>query len=74
MKGTLPDELYNNMKKLILYLIRLYQKHISPLKTTKCPYYPCCSNYGIEAVEKYGAVRGGALTAWRILRLSLIHI
>ena len=35
------------------------------MKTTKCPYYPTCSTYGLEAVEKYGAVKGGALALWR---------
>ena len=35
-----------------------------------CKYYPTCSQYGIEAIEKYGAVKGGALTVWRILRCN----
>ena len=34
--------------------IRIYQKYLSPLKHTKCPYYPTCSQYGLEAIEKYG--------------------
>ena len=58
------------MKKLLINLIKLYRKYISPMKSTKCPYYPCCSQYGLEAVEKYGAVKGGALTAYRILRCN----
>ena len=40
------------------------------MKSTKCPYYPSCSAYGLEAVQKYGAVKGGALVAWRILRCN----
>ncbi len=51
-------------------LIRLYQKYISPYKGTKCPYHPSCSQYGMEAIEKYGAVKGGALALWRILRCN----
>ena len=40
------------------------------MKSTKCPYYPTCFTYGLQAVEKYGAVKGGALAAWRILRCN----
>ena len=40
------------------------------MKISKCPYYPTCSTYGLEAVEKYGAIKGGALAAWRILRCN----
>ena len=50
--------------------IRVYQKYLSPLKHTNCPYYPTCSQYGLEAIEKYGAVKGGALAVWRILRCN----
>ena len=58
------------MKKILIRLIRLYQRYISPVKYTRCPYFPTCSCYGLEAVEKYGAVRGGALAVWRILRCN----
>lgn len=58
------------MKKILIGLIKFYRKHISPLKHTKCPYYPCCSQYGLEAVEKYGALKGGAMAAWRIVRCN----
>ncbi len=58
------------MKKILIYLIKLYRKYISPLKSTKCPYIPTCSQYGLEAVEKYGALKGGALCIWRILRCN----
>ena len=58
------------MKKGLIALIRLYQKYISPLKRTKCPYIPTCSQYGIEAIQKHGAIKGCLLTAWRILRCN----
>ena len=58
------------VKKLLIFLIKFYQKDISPLKTTKCPYIPTCSAYGLEAVEKYGALKGGLLAVWRILRCN----
>ena len=47
-------------KNIMIRLIRLYQKYISPMKRTKCPYIPTCSQYGLEAIEKYGALKGRA--------------
>ena len=61
---------YNNMKKLLITLIKWYRKYISPMKRTKCPYIPSCSEYGLEAIEKYGAIKGSLLAAWRILRCN----
>jgi len=58
------------MKHVLIFLIKFYRKYISPLKHTRCPYYPSCSTYGLEAVTKYGALKGGYLTAWRILRCN----
>ncbi len=58
------------MKRWAIALIRLYQKYISPLKRTKCPYIPSCSQYGIEAIEKYGLIKGGLMAVWRILRCN----
>ena len=61
------------MKKILISVIKLYRKYISPMKHTKCPYYPTCSQYGLEAVEKYGAVKGSFLAAKRILRCNPFH-
>ena len=58
------------MRKVFVSLIRFYQKHISPAFPGKCRYQPTCSQYGIEAIEKHGAVKGGLLTIWRILRCN----
>ncbi|MDE6619503.1 MAG: membrane protein insertion efficiency factor YidD [Lachnospiraceae bacterium] len=58
------------MKKLFIWLILFYQKYLSPLKSTKCPYFPSCSQYGLEAVRQYGALKGGLLSVWRILRCN----
>jgi putative membrane protein insertion efficiency factor len=58
------------MKKIMIWSIHKYQKYLSPVKTTRCPYYPTCSNYALQAIEKYGAVRGGILAGWRILRCN----
>ena len=58
------------MKKILIGMIKLYRKYLSPLKSTKCPYYPTCSQYGLEAIEKYGALKGSLLAVWRILRCN----
>ena len=59
------------MKKFMLKCIRFYQKYLSCMKGySTCIYYPTCSQYAIEAIEKYGAIKGGALAAWRILRCN----
>lgn len=58
------------MKRLFIFLIKLYRRYLSPLKSTKCPYTPTCSQYGLEAIEKYGAIKGGFLTLWRLLRCN----
>lgn len=58
------------MKQILIVLIKFYRKYLSPLKTTRCPYTPTCSEYGLEAIEKYGAFKGGLLALWRILRCN----
>ena len=59
------------MKKILLGIIRFYQKYLSGAKGySSCKYYPTCSRYAIEAIEEYGAFKGGRLAAWRILRCN----
>ena len=59
------------MKKVIIWPIRFYQKYLSPLKGYgTCKYYPTCSQYAIEAIEKYGAGKGTLLASYRILRCN----
>ena len=58
------------MKKLLILMIKFYRKYLSPLKRVQCPYTPTCSQYGLEAIEKYGAFKGSLLTCWRILRCN----
>ncbi|MBQ7680443.1 MAG: membrane protein insertion efficiency factor YidD [Butyrivibrio sp.] len=57
-------------QRILLTGINGYRRYLSPLKTTKCPYIPSCSAYGLEAVEKYGAWKGGLMAAWRIMRCN----
>ncbi|MEF9917106.1 MAG: membrane protein insertion efficiency factor YidD [Lachnospiraceae bacterium] len=59
------------MKRILIGLIKFYRKYLSPLKVrSHCIYVPTCSQYGIEAIEKYGAIKGSLLTVWRILRCN----
>lgn len=62
------------MKRVFLFLIKIYQKFISPLKRTPCCIYtPTCSEYAIQAITKYGAFKGGFLAVKRILRCHPFH-
>lgn len=56
------------MKKPLILLFRFYQKALSPLKPPSCRFHPTCSNYGIEAIQTHGAIKGTILTIYRILR------
>lgn len=58
------------MKKIFLWLIKFYRSSISPYTSPSCKYYPTCSQYGLEAIERFGAFKGGILTVWRILRCN----
>lgn len=58
------------MKYPLLALIKLYQWTISPFLGPVCRYYPSCSHYGYTAIDRHGAVKGTALTAWRVLRCN----
>ncbi len=57
------------MKRGLIFFIHLYQRYLSPLKRTPtCIYTPTCSQYALEAVERYGFFKGGFLAVKRILR------
>ena len=61
------------MKRLLLSLIRFYRKNISPVRPPCCRFIPSCSQYALEAVEKYGALKGGWLAVRRLLRCHPFH-
>ncbi len=61
------------LKKIVISLIRFYQVVISPLKPPTCRFYPTCSQYGLEAVKRFGALKGGYLTMKRILKCHPFH-
>ncbi|MFQ5951877.1 MAG: membrane protein insertion efficiency factor YidD [Candidatus Omnitrophota bacterium] len=58
------------MKKIPILLIKAYKKVVSPFFIKSCRYSPTCSEYAIEAFEKFGLFRGTALAAWRVLRCN----
>lgn len=60
-------------KKLFIAIIRFYQVVISPLKPPTCRFYPTCSQYGLESIKRFGALRGGWLTLIRILKCQPLH-
>lgn len=60
-------------KRIMLGMIRFYRRCISPLFPPCCRFVPTCSAYALEAVEKYGALKGGYLALRRILRCHPFH-
>lgn len=61
------------MKALLLGVIRFYRKNISPARPPCCRFIPTCSQYALEAVEKYGALKGGFLALKRIMKCHPFH-
>ena len=62
------------MKKIVIAAIKFYRKRISPLRQPCCRFIPTCSQYALEAVEKYGVIKGSWLALRRILRCHPFHI
>ena len=60
-------------KRALLGAIRFYRRHISPMFPPCCRFIPTCSAYALEAVEKYGAMKGGYLALRRVLRCNPFH-
>ena len=58
------------MKSFLIALIEFYRKWLSPLKPPTCRFIPTCSEYAIQAINKYGALKGLLLAAKRILRCN----
>ncbi len=61
------------MKRILLALIRFYRQYISPLTPPSCRFIPTCSAYALEAVEKYGAWKGGLLALRRLSKCHPFH-
>ena len=58
------------MKIIIIFIIKVYKKFISPVLPPSCRFYPTCSMYAVEAVERFGVLKGGLLAVKRILRCN----
>jgi len=61
------------MKTILIGLIKIYQKVISPLTPPTCRFYPTCSHYGVEAIQKHGALKGSWLAIRRISKCHPFH-
>ena len=61
------------MKRILLVMIRFYRRYLSPLRPPCCRFIPTCSAYALEAIEKYGAWKGGRLAFRRICRCNPFH-
>lgn len=61
------------MKTILILMIKFYRKFISPLLGSNCRFHPTCSQYSLEAIDKYGALKGVRLSAKRILKCHPFH-
>jgi uncharacterized protein len=60
----------NLLRRAVTAPIRLYQRLLSPAIAARCKYEPSCSRYAVQAIERYGILRGSVLAAWRLLRCN----
>lgn len=63
-------EIFKIPKKVMIYIIKMYQIYISPRFKPSCKYHPTCSNYAIEAIDKYGIIKGSIMSIFRIIRCN----
>jgi len=56
--------------RILMAMIRFYQRHISPARPPACRFIPTCSAYALEAISRFGALRGWLLAIWRVLRCN----
>jgi len=61
------------VKRILMALVKFYRVAVSPYRPPCCRFYPTCSQYALEAIEKYGALKGGYLALRRILRCNPFH-
>ena len=64
------NTLLDVLNRGVIWLIRMYRRYVSPMKPPTCRYVPTCSEYSIQALQKYGLIKGGARSIWRILRCN----
>jgi uncharacterized protein len=61
------------MKRLVMALIRGYQLTLSGVLGGRCRFYPSCSNYALESVQRFGVLRGSVMSLWRIMKCQPFH-
>jgi len=61
------------MRKTVIALLRLYKRYLSPILPSACRFHPTCSEYMLEAVAKYGVIRGFSMGCLRLLRCHPFH-
>ncbi|MBV8206354.1 MAG: membrane protein insertion efficiency factor YidD [Acidobacteria bacterium] len=58
------------MTQALQFMLKLYRMAVSPWLPPACKYWPTCSNYASEAIERHGLVRGSAMAMWRLVRCN----
>ena len=61
------------LARMLIAMVVAYRRYVSPVLPARCRFYPSCSAYSLEALQKHGAVRGTGLTIWRLLRCHPFH-
>jgi putative membrane protein insertion efficiency factor len=59
--------------RMLIAMVVAYRRYVSPVLPARCRFYPSCSAYSLEALQKHGAIRGTGLTIWRLLRCHPFH-
>ncbi len=61
---------FSEMRKFAVGPIKMYRRFVSPMLPPSCRYWPSCSEYMLQAIQKHGVLKGGLLGAWRIIRCN----
>lgn len=73
MNGSLKKTACYKMKTILVFLIRIYKKSISPYLPPSCRFTPTCSEYALEAVNRFGVLKGGWLSIKRVCKCNPFH-
>ena len=62
--------MFPEMRKMFVEPIKIYRRFVSPMLPPSCRYWPSCSEYALQAIQKHGVLKGGLLGAWRVIRCN----
>lgn len=62
--------MFPEMRKIFVEPIKMYRRFVSPMLPPSCRYWPSCSEYALQAIQKHGVLKGGLLGAWRVIRCN----